>query len=146
MKTTAKKIVRRVADTAAADTYFALIRESPLRAIKTRADYQQAARMIGRLAVRDDLDAGERQYLDAIEVLVGAYDDKAALGKPDTRPPFERLKAVMASSGTTRTQLRKVLGTSQSLVSMILNGRRGLSKKAITKLAAHFKLEAGYFM
>ena len=102
--------------------------------------------MIDRLAVRDDLDEGEQQYLDAIEVLIEAYENMVAPATPDRRTPLERLNAAMRASQTTPVQLRTILGGSQSMVSMILTGKRALSKKAITKLAEHFRLDPGYFL
>ena len=41
--------------------------------------------------------------------------------------------------------LAKLLGCSQPLVSLILAGKRELSKANVKKLARHFKLDAGYF-
>ena len=128
------------------DSYLALVQEQPLRAIRTRKDYDAASKMIDRLAVRDDLDDGEQQYLDAIEVLIEAYENNVLPVAPDRRTPLERLKAVLRTSRTTPVQLRSILGASQSMVSMILNGQRALSKKAIAKLADHFRLDPGYFL
>jgi antitoxin component HigA of HigAB toxin-antitoxin module len=129
-----------------ADSYLALIQDQPLRAIRSRKDYDAAAEMIDRLAVRDDLDAGEQQYLDAIEVLIEAYENNLIPMTRDDRTPLERLKAAMRASNTTPVQLRTILGASQSMVSMILGGQRDLSKKAIARLAEHFNLDPGYFL
>jgi antitoxin component HigA of HigAB toxin-antitoxin module len=52
----------------------------------------------------------------------------------------------MRTSQTTPVQLRSILDGSQSMVSMILSGQRTLSQKAIARLAAHFRLEPGYFL
>jgi antitoxin component HigA of HigAB toxin-antitoxin module len=65
---------------------------------------------------------------------------------PDGRTSLERLKAVMRTSHTTPVKLRSILGGSQSMVSMILGEQRALSKKAIAKLAEHFRLDPGYFL
>jgi antitoxin component HigA of HigAB toxin-antitoxin module len=102
--------------------------------------------MIDRLAVRDDLDEGEQQYLGAIEVLIEAFENIEAPMTPDGRTPLERLKSAMRTSHTTPVQLRAILGASQSMVSMILNGQRALSKKAIARLAEHFRLDPAYFL
>ena len=128
------------------DSYLALIQEQALCAIHTRKDYEAASEMIDRLAVRDDLDDGELLYLDAMEVLIEAYEAKAMPTRRDERTPLERLKAAMRASRTTPVQLRSILGASQSMVSMILSGQRALSKKAIVRLAEHFRLEPGYFL
>jgi HTH-type transcriptional regulator/antitoxin HigA len=128
------------------DGYLALILQHPLKALQTQADYSAASALLDKLALRDDLDAGQEQYLDALEVLVTAYDDKYAPDSLDRRTPLERLKALLQSSHTTPTQLQSILGSGQSMVSMILNGQRQLSKKTIARLAAHFKVEPGYFL
>jgi antitoxin component HigA of HigAB toxin-antitoxin module len=142
MSTIAKNLRRN----RTADSYLRLVQEQPLRAIRTGADYDAASKMIDRLAVRDNLDEGEQQYLDAIEVLIEAYENNVMPVTPDGRTPLERLKAAMRASQTTPVQLRSILGGSQSMVSMILGGKRALSKKAIAKLAGYFSLDPGYFL
>jgi antitoxin component HigA of HigAB toxin-antitoxin module len=127
------------------DSYFALIRQHPLKAIKTHEEYDLASQILAKLVLRNDLDAGEEQYLDVLETLITAYDDKHYPEQPDPRSPLERLKALLESSGTTPVMLQGILGASQSMVSMVLSGQRALSKKAIAKLADHFKLDRGYF-
>jgi HTH-type transcriptional regulator/antitoxin HigA len=128
------------------DSYLALVQQQPLRAIRSRKGYDAAAKMIDILAVRNDLDQGEQQYLDAMEVLVEAYEINVIPLTRDARTPLDRLKAAMQASNTTPVQLRSILGGSQSMVSMILGGQRSLSKKAIAKLADHFRLDPGYFL
>jgi HTH-type transcriptional regulator/antitoxin HigA len=130
----------------AIDSYLALIQVQPLHAIRSKKDYHAASKMIDTLAVRDNLDEGEQQYLDAIEVLIEAYENKVVPVTRDDRTPLQRLKAAMEASNTTPVQLRAVLGGSQSMVSMILNGQRALSKKVIAKLSEHFRLDPGYFL
>ena len=128
------------------DSYFALVLEQPLRAIRTKKDYDAAAKMLDRLAVRDDLDDGQQQYLDAIEVLIEAYENAVIPAAPDGRTPLDRLKSILRTSRTSPVQLRGILGSSQSMVSMILGGQRALSKKAIARLAGHFHVDPGYFL
>jgi len=142
MSTTAKNLRRN----RSTDSYLMLIQEQPLRAIRNGSDYDAASKMIDRLAVRDDLDEGQQQYLDAIEVLIEAYENRVMPLTPDGRTPLERLKAAMRASKTTPMQLRSILGGSQSMVSMILSGQRALSKKAIVRLAGHFRIDPGYFL
>jgi antitoxin component HigA of HigAB toxin-antitoxin module len=57
-----------------------------------------------------------------------------------------RLKYLIEQSGTTPSQLAQLLSCSQPLVSLLLSGKRTLSKVNAKKLAAHFKLDAGYFL
>ena len=129
------------------DSYFALVLEQPLRAIRTKKDYDAAAKMLDRLAVeRDDLDDGLQQYLDAIEVLIEVYENAVIPAAPDGRTPLDRLKSILRTSRTSPVQLRGILGSSQSMVSMILGGQEALSKKAIARLAGHFHVDPGYFL
>jgi len=52
----------------------------------------------------------------------------------------------MAESGTTPGKLADILGASQPLISHILTGKRNLTTAHVRKLAAHFGLDAGYFL
>ena len=127
-----------------ADRYLALVREFPLKAIRTKAEYVHAGKMIDKLAVRDEgtLSRGEQDYLDALSILVEDYDRR--------NPPFEKsdpvtlVKHLMTESGMTVTALGQVLG-SKSAASEILHGKRSLSKSNIAKLASHFKLDISAF-
>jgi HTH-type transcriptional regulator/antitoxin HigA len=129
------------------DSYLDLVKTFPLRPIRSSPEYAQAIRMMETLAVRgeDDLDDGERDYLDALDEFISSYDRSRLPPGIDRRSALERLTAVLEHSGTTPAQLRRILGCSQPLVSMILHGQRELSKDNIAKLANHFKLGVGYF-
>lgn len=134
--------------TTVSPSYMALIRRFPLHPIRNKADYEAASVVLDRLVLRDedDLDAGERDYLETLEMLIEAYDDEHFRIGTDNRTPLQRLEYVLEQSGTTPAKLMKILGVSQSLVSLILNGKRELTKAHILKLAAHFKLEPSYFL
>jgi HTH-type transcriptional regulator/antitoxin HigA len=129
-------------------SYLRLIRRLPLHPIRSKADYRAASDVLDRLAVRDDddLDAGERDYLETLEMLIEAYDEKHFRAGADSRTPIQRLKHLIRQTDTTPADLTKVLGVSQSLVSLLLNGKRELTKSHVLALADHFKLEPGYFL
>jgi len=58
-------------------SYLALMGEFPLRPVKNGAEYDRAARIIHRLALREgDLDASEEAYLEVLEGLVERYDQE----------------------------------------------------------------------
>ncbi|MBV8780592.1 MAG: helix-turn-helix domain-containing protein [Phycisphaerae bacterium] len=141
MRVTAKKSRKTKTD----DSYFTLVQHHPLRAIRSKAEYITAADVLDGLAVRDDLDFGEREYLDALEILIGAYDDRIEPITRDRRNSCERLKALIRNAGVSDTRLREILGISQSMTSMLLSGDRALSKKAIAKLAEIFNIDPSYF-
>jgi hypothetical protein len=58
-------------------SYARLNKRFPLKTISSDAEYRRAAAVVDELAVRgeDDLDRGERRYLDALTRLLDAYDD-----------------------------------------------------------------------
>jgi HTH-type transcriptional regulator/antitoxin HigA len=129
-------------------SYLALIREFPLHPIRTQSEYDAAAAVLDRLVLRDEnsLDEGEQDYLEMLEMVLDAYDEAHFEIGPDRRTPLQRLKHLMEHVAMKPADLRKVLGASQSLVSLILNGKRQLSKPNIRKLAEHFKVDASYFL
>ena len=90
-------------------------------------------------------DDGERDYLDALDVFITGYDQKH-VARRDARSPVDRLKGLVQESEVTPTQLAKLLECSQTLVSLILNGKRDLSKSNIRRLADHFKISPAYFL
>jgi HTH-type transcriptional regulator/antitoxin HigA len=127
------------------DHYLELIREFPLRQIRTNADFDRASEMIVRLAVYNEgtLPPGQQDYLDALTILIEDYDRRhPSFEKSD---PIDLLKHLMEESGMTVTALGKLLG-SKSAASEILHGKRSLSKAHIVKLANHFKLNTSAFL
>lgn len=131
-----------------ADSYLKLIRQFPLRPIRNHGEYDLATSVMEKLAVRGeaDLDAGERDYLDALDEFVSIYDQRHFSFPADKRTPLARLKYLLTESRTSPSQLKNVLGCSQSLVSMILTGARELSKENIRALSNHFNVEPGMFL
>jgi HTH-type transcriptional regulator/antitoxin HigA len=129
------------------DSYLNLVRQFPLRLIRKEADYDSALKVMKKLALRGegDLDSGERDYLDALDEFIAIYDRKHFVLGSDHRTPLQRLEYVLTESQTTPSKLQKILGCSQPMVSMILNGTRELSKDNIAKLSRHFKLDVSYF-
>jgi HTH-type transcriptional regulator/antitoxin HigA len=129
---------------AVADLYFDLVRELPLRPIRTKADFRRASKMIDRLSIHDEgtLSPGEQDYLDTLDLLVEEYDRN---NRPATQAdPIGLLKHLMEESSMTVTALGQLLG-SKSVASEILHGKRSLSKTHMAKLAEHFKLDVAAF-
>src|SRR5713226_6339791 len=58
------------------DGYLALVRRFPLRPIRSESELDAATTIVNALAVRDDLDLGEEDYLDVLGDLVERYEDK----------------------------------------------------------------------
>jgi HTH-type transcriptional regulator / antitoxin HigA len=133
---------------APADSYVKLVREFPLRPIRTGAEYKAATAVMERLAIRgeESLDSGERDYLDGLDEFISSYDQKALIGRPRRGTPRQRLRSLMDDTGTTPQDMQKILRCGHSLVSLVLNGKRELSKDNVRALAKHFGLSTDYFL
>jgi HTH-type transcriptional regulator/antitoxin HigA len=128
------------------DSYAPLMREFTPRPIHTEADYDATVEMMDKLAVRDEdsLDAGERDYLDLLTMLISKYDEQHVF--PDRKTsPLAALKYLMSQSGMNVSALGKVIG-SQSAASMIVGGRRSISKAQAFMLAERFAMAPDLFL
>lgn len=127
------------------DDYLELVREFSLKPIRTEAQFAAAMAVVRTLAVRGeaDLAAGERDYLEALTILIEDFDRRQAPA-PQLRG-LAYLRHLMEANAMTVTQLGKIIG-SQPLASLVLSGKRALSRAAIGKLAGHFGVEPGFFL
>jgi HTH-type transcriptional regulator/antitoxin HigA len=99
-------------------------------------------RLLGRPNGR--LSKGERDYADVLGRLVDDYGEKEFPHIPAQHSPLELLRFLMTESGMNTEALGKVLGN-KTAASLVLNGKRELSKSHIRRLAEHFKVDAGLF-
>jgi HTH-type transcriptional regulator / antitoxin HigA len=129
------------------DDYLDLIRQFPLRAIRTDRDNTAAAKVLTRLLGRSSpaLSDGESQYLDALIELVSAYESRAYPTRSKRPSPIEIVRFLMEENKMTVADLGKILGN-KTAASLVLSGKRELSKAHIRKLAARFKVDPGLFL
>lgn len=130
------------------DDYLELVRRFPLRPIRTPAEHHHAGRVLADLIGRADagLTRGESDYTDVLSQLVGKYDEQHSSIRKDMAAgrrssPIEILKYLMEEHGMNTISLGKLVGGSGQ-ASMILNGKRELSKANIRTLSAHFHVSA----
>lgn len=124
--------------------YLALLRRLPLRPVGDDSEYERAADVLQELFGREDLDRDVRGYADTLALLIEAYDREHFVPAADRRSPLQRLKYLMDQSGLSISDLGQIVG-SQPAASMVLNGKRQLSKEHIRRLADYFKVDPGYF-
>jgi antitoxin component HigA of HigAB toxin-antitoxin module len=117
----------------------------PPRPIHDAVDEQNVEEIIGAMAGHD-LSADQEDYLDLLSDMLLRYQSQRQLVRRGRSSVLQRLNYLVRESGTTPARLAKILGASQPLVSLILSGKRELSKENIKKLATYFKLDAGYFL
>jgi HTH-type transcriptional regulator/antitoxin HigA len=128
------------------DDYLELIREFPLRMIRSDRQHSAAVKVLGRLLGRPGgrLSAGERDYADVLGRLLDDFGEKRHPRLDSKHTPLEILKYLMRETGMNTDGLGKVLGN-KTAASLVLNGKRELSKSHIRRLAAHFSVDAGLF-
>ena len=139
----------KAAQDSVADDYLNLVKRFALRPIRSEAQYDQAVAILGELIGRADdpgLTGGESDYADALGQFVRIYDAEHYPVHNVLKTPLERLKYLMEQSGMNTIQLGELLGSGSGQASMILNGKRELSKANIRTLAERFHLNAGLFL
>jgi len=130
------------------DSYFRLVREFPLRPLRSEADLEAANRVALKLVAstpEEEMDSGTRDYLDALSVLIqdAERDMTAALARKVGA--VDLLKHLMEELGMNVSDLGRVIG-SQPAASLLLAGKRSVSKPQMRKLAEHFGLSPAAFM
>jgi HTH-type transcriptional regulator / antitoxin HigA len=125
--------------------YWNLLHEIPLRPLRTKAEHAQAAKLLARLAGRTaPLSQDESDYMLVLSRLVEDWD-KAHPFLHKKPSPIELLRSLMAENGMNVTALGQIIG-SQSAASLILAGKRSISKAQMRKLGDRFKVNPGLFL
>jgi HTH-type transcriptional regulator/antitoxin HigA len=115
----------------------------PYKVIKTEKQYYEYCNILEELVMLKKKNKQQRDTIELLTVLIEKWDDDHnTFGDAD---PIELLKYLMTENKLKAIALARLLGVSKSLVSDILNYRRGLSKDIIRKLADRFKLSQEVF-
>lgn len=126
--------------------YLALIHQFPLRPIRGKRELAQAMKIAGHLATYDEgtLPLGEQDYLETLTVLIEDYQLRHPVSLPDVTP-LAMLKHLMEEHRMNVSDLGRVIG-SQSNASLILSGKRAISKRVMGLLAQRFGVAPGVFL
>lgn len=127
------------------EDYLELVAELPLRPIQTSAEYVVAQSIMDRLVGRPDLTPGQRDYIAALARFMEDYERLKSPRLFANMSPLDALGFLMEENAMSTTDLGDVIG-SRGLASEILNGKRGMSKAVITRLAKRFAVEPGLFL
>lgn len=125
-------------------SYLDLLKRFPLLKIRSEKEYDRATAVAQDLMGREGLNEDQSRYLDTIITLISAYEAKDDLDQ-DALAPLVALKTLMDANEMTAADLGRVIG-SQPYASMILAGKRQISKDNAKKLAGRFKVDAGLFI
>jgi len=145
MKNRGTKIPAALA--ASPPSYLALLGEFPLRPIKNRAEYNRAAKIVHRLALREGhLHKGEEAYLEVLETLIERCDEKNDPMDSEDVTPTQALKMLVEQAGMTVTELGELLGSKGAASELLSGKRKEPSKAQIARLCARFKVGASVFL
>jgi HTH-type transcriptional regulator/antitoxin HigA len=130
----------------ATQAYSELIRGFPLRPIHNDRELGRAMKIAGRLAVFEEgtLAQPEQDYLDTLTILIEDYERKNCAKLPEVTP-LAMLKHLMDEHEMNVSDLGRVIG-SQSNASLILSGKRAISKRVMRLLSQHFGVEPTVFL
>ena len=125
--------------------YLNLVRQFPLRPIRGKRDLDRAMKIAGHLATYDEgtLPPGEQDYLDALTVFIEDYQRRHPVNMPEVTP-LAMLKHLMEQHVMNVTELGRIIG-SQSNASLILSGKRAISKRVMGLLSERFGVARGVF-
>jgi HTH-type transcriptional regulator/antitoxin HigA len=126
-----------------AGKYFALVRQLPLRPIRSEAQLDRAIEMIDSLIDRDSLDPAEEDYLDVLGDLVHRYETEE-----HSMPPVsdgEMLQFLIEAKIVTQAEVATATGIAESTISEVLSGKRHLNRHHIGLLARYFHVSPAVF-
>jgi len=126
--------------------YLNLVRQFPLRPIRSKRELDRAMKIAGHLATYDEgtLPPGEQDYLDALAVFIEDHQRRHPLDMPEVTP-LAMLKHLMEERDMSITDLGRIIG-SQSNASLILSGKRAISKRVMRLLGQHFGVAPAMFL
>ncbi len=127
------------------DRYFELIKTFPLKRIVSEDQHREAVAQLLTLEGNVETSEGERQYADALSVLIRDYETSHHAIELEEGSPLDILKHLMAEQEMNVSRLGEIIG-SQPNASLVLAGKRELSKAHIRNLADYFKVDAGIFL
>lgn len=128
------------------ESHAELIRQFPLRPIRSDRELGRAMTIAGRLAAYNEgtLPRSEQDYLDTLTILIEDYERNHCAELPEATP-LEMLKHLMEEHEMNISDLGRVIG-SQSNASLILSGKRAISRRVMSLLSKHFGVNASVFL
>jgi HTH-type transcriptional regulator / antitoxin HigA len=135
--------VTKASDKNSSARWLELAAEFPLRLIRSDAELKRAIAMIDRVTDIKSPTPDEEDYRDVLSRLIVDFEDEH---EPDDVSPAEMLRHLIDSLGVTQTEVARGSGLSDATISHILVGHRPPSRKAITALAAYFKVDGAVFL
>lgn len=126
------------------DRYLDLVRQFPLRPIRSDDELGRAIDVVNSLIDQDELGLDEADYLEVLGDLVEKYETEHHPIPPVS--DAEMLRHLIEAKGTTQAAVAAETGIAVSTVSEILSGKRGLNRRHIEVLSRHFHVSPAVFI
>jgi HTH-type transcriptional regulator / antitoxin HigA len=126
------------------DRYMDLVRQFPLRPLRTETDLDAAVVVIDALIDQPRLTRPEQDYLDVLSDLVEVYETETIPMRPVG--DAELLRFLIEQKSVTQAAVAAGAGIAESTISEVLAGKRKLNRSQIAKLARYFHVEPGAFL
>ena len=124
--------------------YLALIHRFPLRPLRDDAELASASEVVDGLTARDRLSQGESDYLDVLGDLIEKYENEH-LELPHVSDG-EMLRSLMDEKGVKQADVIRGTGISKTVLSLILNDKRRLTRDQIKVLSGYFGVSPSSFL
>lgn len=125
------------------EKYLDLVRQFPLRPIRSEKDLDRAVEVIDSLIDRSSLSSDEKDYLNVLSDLVEAYEEEHY---PMAKVSDARMvRHLMEAKSVNQSELAQATGIANSTISAVLKGGRQLTREHIGRLAVFFRVDPGVF-
>jgi HTH-type transcriptional regulator/antitoxin HigA len=111
--------------------------------IKTEKQYNNYCNQLEVLGDMEDKSTSTDDEIELLTMLIEKWDEKH--NTFEDADPVEVLNYLMEENGLKSKELAEILGVGKSLISEILNYKKGFSKDIIRGLSLHFKLSQEIF-
>lgn len=129
------------------EKYRALIEHFPLVPIKNDKHLDTAHEVVQSLIMREEPVAeDESDYLEVLLDEIGKYESKNHALELVDLPPHQILQSFMKDNGLKQVALQEVLNVSSGVMSMLVSGKRELTKDHCVKLGRYFRVTPAIFL
>jgi len=125
-------------------TYADLVALCPPRPIHSKAAYERTVMFIDAMAGHA-LNADQEDYLEALTLMVERYETDRLQARLASVRPADVVRHLMEANALSVSALGQVVG-SQPLASLILSGKRAISRVVALRLAKYFAVNPGLFL
>jgi HTH-type transcriptional regulator/antitoxin HigA len=127
-----------------ATAYEELIREFPLRPIRSDRQLSRASAVASRLAVKSRLSSSERDYLEVLSTLIEHYEDETLVWDGSTAA--ELLAFLLKENDLSPATVGTATGIRPTVVTELMSGRREFNLSQVRMLSRYFRVSPALFV